>query len=84
MTVDAPEFDEDLTYHAAVVLGGGDDSMCHAVVSGYDEGGSHDETECGVRVQDSDDLATRESFEKDCQMCPDCWPESVTLSDESE
>lgn len=76
MTVDVPDFDEELTGMAAVIFEEDDDERCHAVVSEYDEEGQYNETECGTRVPESDDVKPRQSFE-DADMCPECWPESI-------
>jgi hypothetical protein len=86
MTIEAPDFDPELTGYSAVVLKREDGSMCHALVSRYPQGELEQQTECGIKVPqksrlDTDGIAPREEFIDDGpEMCLDCWPTSVIES----
>ncbi len=84
MTVDAPEFDENLDDHAAVEI----KSVCHAITSkpvsdvnvGYTL--KDDVTECGITPGKSVDIKPRKEFVADnIPMCLTCWPEHITPDD---
>jgi len=77
MTVDAPEFDENLDDHAAVKI----KSVCHAVTSGVDEirQRQYDATACGIGPIDSLKIRPRKEFaDENIPMCLTCWPEHIT------
>jgi len=77
MTVDAPEFDENLNGHAAVEI----KSVCHAVTSGVDEirQRQYDATACGIGPIDSLEIRPRKEFaDENIPMCLTCWPEHIT------
>jgi len=83
MTIEAPDFDPDLSGHSAVVLDGEDGPVCHALVSAYPDGEPEQQTECGIGVPsriklDTDRAAPRQEFtDDDADMCPACWPSSA-------
>lgn len=82
MTINPPDFDPDLTGHSAVVLEREVNPVCHALVSAYPDGEHEQQTECGIEVPSqiklTDKAALRQEFIDDnCEMCSDCWPESV-------
>lgn len=76
MVVDAPEWNEDLSGHAAVKGVQGDEATLHAVRTEYVESGPRQATECGVAIPDGDPLP-KEDFSDELDLCPECWPESV-------
>lgn len=78
MTVNTPEFDEQLEGHSAVVLEG----ICHAVVSSYEGDGSGDKiTECGESDFEPIETNARKNLTKRSdEICPDCWPEHIWSS----
>lgn len=74
MTVDAPEFDENLDGAAAIAING----ICHAVVSAPDGREMHNKTECDYAAVDPRDVRSRAEFEDDgAPMCLKCWPADV-------
>lgn len=82
MTINAPDFDPDLTGHSAVVLEREDNTECHALVPAYPDGEHEQQTECGIevpsRIKLTDKAAPRQEFiDGDSEMCTDCWPSLV-------
>jgi hypothetical protein len=84
MTIEAPDFDPELTGYSAVVINREDGPICHALVSRYPQGEPEQQTECGIKVPqksrlDTDNIAPRKEFieEGEPRMCLDCWPSSV-------
>lgn len=87
MTIEAPDFDPELTGYSAVVLNREDGPICHALVSRYPQGEPEQQTECGIKVPqksrlDTDNIAPRKEFAEEGgpRMCLNCWPSSVTDS----
>lgn len=81
MTVEAWDFDPDLSGHAAVILDWDGERVCHAVIPIlHPDGNAERKTECGREVDViQQDVLPREDF--DGPLCGECWPESIIEGD---
>jgi len=75
MTVDVPDFDEDLSGYSAIEIEEDGTTVCHATITDYVDGEEIQTTECrAARIEIIDTMPRKKS---DAKMCEDCWPESV-------
>jgi hypothetical protein len=56
MTIEAPDFDPELTGYSAVVLSQENSSVCHALISEYPQEKFERQTECGIELPDAHSL----------------------------
>jgi len=79
MTVNAPDFDPNLSGHSAVNLKQKDSEVCHAVVTKYTSDGEPiQQTECGQTLSEATPAPREEFDSSEYEICSKCWPKSVT------
>jgi len=76
MVLNAPDWDETLSGHAAVELTRSP-GVVHAAVSDYDEQGRKEVTECGLEVAGDESTPRMDFDDSGLEWCGECWPQSV-------
>lgn len=83
MTLEAPEFDPDLSGHSAIVLMRDGTPVCHAVVGTFRNDGTPTQaTECGLPLYGKEPEARKWAQTPETVPCAECWPPAVTDADE--
>ena len=83
MTIDPPEWDPDLSGHSSVNLDTEEESICHAIVSDYNDEEQYFRTECGRPIEGGKQAPRSRFDEAAYGMCLICWPESISKGTDS-